>query len=198
MRYIVIFLMLFGVSELSNADSLIDLRGDAAREKLNELRIEISDKPDKISALKNAGIILHQLSRLKPIKDDIYEAEKYLKIVTKSDRDDNEALAWQGSVITMKAQFETDPGKQTFYVKSGSIKMDKAIKRDPDNTIVRLTRAYNSLEIPPFLKRTRFAVIDFEYYLALCERTKECTDDYISSAKMGLAKAKDIVALSGN
>ncbi len=198
MRHLVLTFLLLSLSHISFADSVIDLRGDKAQQKLAELRADISAQPDNAVARKEAGIILHQLSRAAPNKDDVYEAEKYLKAASKLDKSDNETLAWLGSITTMKAQFETDPGKQTFFVKSGSLKMDKAIKREPDNSVVRLTRAYNSLEIPPFLKRTRFAVVDFKHYLNLCEQTNVCTDAYILAAQQGLEKAQQIVELSGS
>jgi hypothetical protein len=59
--------------------------------------------------------------------------------------------------------------------------------------VVRLTRAYNSLEIPPFLKRTRFAIEDFQHYLKLCEQ-QTCAEKDITAAKQGLVTAQQIVA----
>lgn len=175
------------------AEAVFDLRGDAAQSRLNELRATLKADANNTQALKEAGIILHQLNRGAPDKKLVEEGEKYLKLAVRNAADDVETLAWLGSITTMKAQFDTDPGRQTFFVKSGSQKMDSAVRKAPDNQVVRLTRAYNSLEIPPFLKRTRFAVEDFQHYLKLCEQ-QTCADKDVAAAKQGLEQAQKIVA----
>lgn len=175
------------------AEAVFDLRGDAAQSRLNELRATLKADANNTQALKEAGIILHQLNRGAPDKKLVEEGEKYLKLAVRNAADDVETLAWLGSITTMKAQFDTDPGRQTFFVKSGSQKMDSAVRKAPDNQVVRLTRAYNSLEIPPFLKRTRFAVEDFQHYLKLCEQ-QTCADKDVVAAKQGLEQAQKIVA----
>ena len=48
--------------------------------------------------------------------------------------------------------------------------MDKAIRKDPDNISVRMTRAYNSKSLPSFLNRGHLAVEDFEYLADLIEK----------------------------
>ncbi|MFM8331514.1 MAG: hypothetical protein ACKN9T_07480 [Candidatus Methylumidiphilus sp.] len=170
-----------------------DLRGAEAKTALAQYETALKAKADDAAALKSAGIILHQLSRVKPDKTQVETAERYLKEAQKLQPQDPEITAWLGSVITMKALFETDPGKQTFFVKSGTRLLDKAIQQAPDNTVVRLTRAYNSLELPAFLMRTKFAVEDFKYYLQLCA-SKPCPADYVADAKAKLAVAEKTVA----
>lgn len=175
------------------AEPVFDLRGDAAQKRLEELRTLLKVDANNTQALKDAGIILHQLNRTAPNKVQVEEGEKYLKLALRNSANDVETLAWLGSITTMKAQFDTDPGRQTFFVKSGSQKMDAAIRKAPDNIVVRLTRAYNSLEIPPFLKRTRFAVEDFQHYLKLCEQ-QSCSEKDVAAAKQGLSQAEKIIA----
>ena len=41
--------------------------------------------------------------------------------------------------------------------------MDKAIKSDPDNITVRMTRGTNSKNLPAFLKRSDIGIEDFEF-----------------------------------
>ncbi|HTF98152.1 MAG TPA: hypothetical protein VL995_18590 [Cellvibrio sp.] len=184
---------LLSLTQGTLAEAVFDLRGDAAQSRLNELRATLKADANNTQALKDAGIILHQLNRGAPDKKLVEEGEKYLKLAVRNAADDVETLAWLGSITTMKAQFDTDPGRQTFFVKSGSQKMDSAVRKAPDNQVVRLTRAYNSLEIPPFLKRTRFAVEDFQHYLKLCEQ-QTCADKDVAAAKQGLEQAQKIVA----
>ncbi len=175
------------------ATEIQDLRGDAAYAALSQYEAKIKQNPNNFDALKSAGIILHQLNRSHAVQEQINKAENYLKRAIAIQSQDLESQAWLGSVITMKALFESNPGKKTFFVKMGTRMLDKAVKRAPDNTVVRLTRAYNSMELPVFLMRTKFAVEDFKHYLNLC-KTQSCPENYVADAKASLTKAKKIIA----
>jgi hypothetical protein len=87
----------------------------------------------------------------------------------------------------------TDPGKQTLYVKSGTRLMDDAVRKAPDDPVLRLIRGYNSVGLPAFLKRTRFAVEDLEHYLGLCSASG-CPARRVQEAQTNLAKAREIIA----
>ena len=173
--------------------SVVDLRGAEAEAALVELRATIEANPDQFEALRDAGIILHQLSRSEPTQARVEEGEGYLKQARKLRPDDLETQAWLGSITTMKAQFVSDPGKQTFYVKLGSRLMDSAVRKNPDDPMLRLIRGHNSMELPVFLKRTRFAVEDFETYLALCAEVP-CPAQEVELAEVRLVQAREIVA----
>jgi len=175
------------------AENVIYMSGEAAQKRLEVAKQAIKANPKNAEELKVAGILMHQMNRKDANPEYVELAEKYLKDALKLNPSDFETMAWLGSVITMKAMFESDPGKQTLFVKMGSKKMDKAIKKAPDNKVVRLTRANNSIELPAFLKRTRFAVEDFEVFLKLCE-TQNCESYEIDEANTKLAQAKSIVA----
>ncbi len=193
MKNIFILFACFIVPALSFATPPVqDLRGDAAQQALSQYETELARSPSS-TALKSAGIILHQLNRLEPNEKQVLKAEKYLKQALSITPADAELLAWLGSITTMKAMFVDNPGKKTFFVKLGTRMMDKAIKKAPQNTIVRLTRAYNSLELPAFLMRTKFAVQDFKHYLKQCESI-ECPSEYIADAKLKLATAEKIIS----
>jgi len=184
-------LLLTGFSAL--AADVYDLTGNEAKQALARNEATIKAKPNDFEALKAAGIILHQMSRTVINKELLETAENYLKQAHNLQPNDPETTAWLGSVITMKARLETNPGQQLFLVKSGTRMLDKAIQQAPDNTVVRLTRAYNSLELPAFLKRTNFAVEDFNYYLQQCT-SKNCPEHHLADARAGLAKAEKIIA----
>lgn len=172
--------------------SVIDLRGEPALTALAGYEATIAATPGDVAALKNAGIVLHQLARTDPKPETVERAERYLQEARKLDPNDPEIAAWLGSTITMKALFETDPGRQTFHVKAGTRLLDGAVRAAPDNRIVRLTRAYNSLELPPFLGRTRYAVEDLGRYLQLCDG-QPCRPADVSEAREKLALAERIV-----
>jgi len=170
-----------------------DLQGEEAKAALTQYEARISANASDVDALKSAGIILHQLNRGHADPQQVSKAEGYLEKAKDLQASDQETAAWLGSLTTMKALFETDPGQQSFYVKLGTRMLDKAIQKAPDNLVVRLTRAYNSLELPPFLKRTKFAVEDFKHYLKLCE-AQSCPQPYVSDAASKLAAAEKILA----
>lgn len=181
-----------GTAFAADAVSVIDLRGDAARSALAGYEQTLAANSADAQALKNAGIVLHQLARSEPKPETVERAENYLQQAKKLSPDDPEISAWLGSTITMKALFETDPGRQTFHVKAGTRLLDAAVRAAPDNRIVRLTRAYNSLELPPFLGRTRYAVEDLGRYLQLCDG-QPCAAADVSEAREKLALAERIV-----
>lgn len=172
---------------------VFDLKGEEAKTALSSYSARIQAKQDDFDALKNAGILLHQMNRFgSPNKEYVMKGEEYLKKAKQLSEDDQEVVAWLGSIVTMKAMFENDPGKQMFFVKQGSNYLDTAVKKAPDNMVVRLTRAYNSLELPAFLKRTRFAVEDFNYYINWCTQ-HTCPAGQLAEAKDKLKAAQKIV-----
>lgn len=194
MRHIRKFLLiatLVGVGASAQARDVINLSGTEARTALEQIQGELKTSPNDFESLKSAGIILHQMSRAKPNKEQVELGEKYLKQANQIKPTDAETKAWLGSIITMKAIFETDPGKQTFFVKLGSRSMDGAVQQEPDNTIVRLVRATNSVELPPFMKRSQFAVEDYKQYLVLCGK-QSCPAPAVEDAKEKLKLAQKI------
>jgi len=70
----------------------------------------------------------------------------------------------------MMANTTWSPIKKMSYVNKGTGLMDKAVKRDPDNVSVRMTRASNSKNLPSFLNRGDIALEDFEYLAGLIEK----------------------------
>ena len=174
---------------------VINLKGNEARAALTELQAQLKAAPADFEANKSAGIVLHQISRSAPDKAQVELGEKYLKQASQVNPQDAETAAWLGSITTMKAIFETDPGKQTFFVKLGARAMDTAVAQAPDNLVVRLVRANNSIELPPFLKRSRFAIDDYQHYLALCEK-QACPASEVTAAKTNLKLAQKLSAES--
>jgi tetratricopeptide (TPR) repeat protein len=186
--------ILLAFISVANAKSLdvVNVKGVDAKEALESFQNRIKTNADDFEALKNAGILLHQMSRISPNKTNVELGETYLKKAAQLDPKDVQIAAWLGSITTMKAIFESDPGKQTFLVKVGSRAMDQSVQRDPNNLVIRLIRANNSMELPPFLKRTQYAVEDYNHYLALCER-QSCQKAEVEEAKQKLLAAQKIV-----
>ncbi len=102
-------------------------------------------------------------------KEIVHKAEKILEKATKANPKDYELMAAHGSVLTMMAQFETKTSKKLRYVKRGTRKLDRALKKDPDNIGALLQRGGNSLGLPTFLMRTHFAKKDYLHVLELVD-----------------------------
>jgi len=170
-----------------------ELNAVEARAALGSINAELARTPDQVETLKTAGILLHQIARNDPKREDVDLAERHLKRARELAPNDHEIAAWLGSVTTMKALFETDPGRQTLWVKVGAKLMDAAIKTVPDNLVVRLVRANNSIELPPFLRRARFGVEDFGYYIDACAK-QSCGPTQVDEARQKLKRAQQLVA----
>lgn len=137
----------------------------ANRVQILEQSLEVKANPTFQRELAMIYAVIAGLDNFK--KKTVDKAENYLKSAVKTDPQDYELMATHGSVLAMKAAFEKSSMRQMMYVKKGTRKMDRAIKKDPDNIGARLQRGNNSLGLPVFLKRTHFAQKDFEHVLSL-------------------------------
>lgn len=178
---------------LAQAKDPWELSAVEARAALGPLSAELTRTPDDVEALKASGILRHQVARSGPQREDVELAERNLKRARELSPNDPEIAAWLGSVTTMKATFETDPGRQTLWVKVGTKLMDAAVKAAPDNLVVRLVRANNSVELPAFLRRARFGVEDFGYYIEACAK-RPCPTARVEEARQKLERARQLVA----
>jgi tetratricopeptide (TPR) repeat protein len=115
------------------------------------------------------------------------KAEKLLGKASKANPKNYTLMATHGSVLTMLARYEKNQGKQLRYVKLGTRKLDRAVKRDPNNIGVLQQRANNSLHLPPFLNRAHFAEKDFQKILILAGNKKSPEFKAMVHFKLGLA-----------
>jgi gas vesicle protein len=148
---------------------LSDLDGEQLAEKISEMQKILDQNPSDCETLKCLGIAYHRIAR----KDAKTYAPKAVEILTKAfeaNRKDYETMCYLGSATTMMANCTWNPMKKMAYVNKGAGLMDKAIRKDPDNISVRMTRAYNSKSLPSFLNRGHLAVEDFEYLADLIEK----------------------------
>lgn len=170
-----------------------EMSAKESRAALAGVTAQLAKTPDNVEALKTSGILLQQIARSEPKREDVEQAERHLKRARELAPADHEVAAWLGSVTTMKALFETDPGRQTLWVKVGTKLMDAAVQAAPSNLVVRLVRANNSVELPPFLRRARFGVEDFSYYIDACAK-QACSPAQVDEAKQKLKQAQQLVA----
>ena len=151
---------------------LRDLDDGQLAEKISEMQKILDQNPSDYEILKCIGIAYHRMAS----KDAKMYAPKAVETLTKAleaNKKDYQTMCYLGSATTMMAKNTWNPMKKMGYVNKGAGLMDKAIRKDPDNISVRMTRAYNSKNLPSFLNRGHLAVEDFEYLADLIEKNPE-------------------------
>ncbi|MDI6704511.1 MAG: tetratricopeptide repeat protein [bacterium] len=132
----------------------------------------LKKNPSDVNVLKTLGIAYHNLSVIG--KKGV--CQKAFSILTKAYElapHDYEILVYLGSTHTLLGRDATLPLTRVYQVIKGCRIMDKAVSKVPDNIIVRLTRAHNSLALPSFFKRAKYAEEDLLYLLKLSKKAPE-------------------------
>ena len=178
---IILAMVFWSAAPVSAKDcqELRDLDGEQLAEKISEMQKVLDQNPSDFETMKGIGVAYHRMAR----KDAKTYAPKAVEILTKAfeaNKKDYETMCYLGSATTTMAQTTWNPMKKMSYVNKGAALMDKAIRKDPDNVSVRMTRAYNSKSLPSFLNRGHLAVEDFEYLADLIEKNPE---SYVSIKK---------------
>jgi cytochrome c-type biogenesis protein CcmH/NrfG len=148
---------------------LSDLDCEQLEETITEMQKALEQKPFDRETMKCLGIAYHRMAK----KDAKTYAPESVELLTKAlaaNKKDYEIMCYLGSATTMLAKNTWNPMKKMACVNKGTGLMDKAIRKDPDNISVRMTRAYNSKSLPSFLNRGHLAVEDFEYLADLIEK----------------------------
>ena len=148
---------------------LRDLDDGQLGEKISELQKILDQNPSDYETMKGIGIAYHRMAK-KTAKKYAPKAVEALAKAFEANKKDYETMCYLGSATTMMAKRTWNPMKKMSYVNKGAALMDKAIRKDPDNVSVRMTRAYNSKNLPSFLNRGHLAVEDFEYLADLIEK----------------------------
>lgn len=151
---------------------LKDLTDVQLSEKISGFKERLEQNPSDFEALKALGIAYHIKAR-KDAKKFAPRAVKYLTRAYEINKKDYEIVCYLGSATTMMAKTTWNPIKKMSYVNKGTGLMDKAVRRDPDNVSIRMTRAGNSKSLPSFLNRGEIAFEDFEYLADLIEKNPE-------------------------
>jgi len=138
-------------------------------EKISGLQKGLDQNPTDYEALKALGIAYHIKARKDP-KEYTPRAVEFLSRAYEINKKDDETMCYLGSATTMMAKTTWNPIKKMLYVNKGTGLMDKAVKKDPDNASVRMTRASNSKNLPSFLNRGEIALEDFEHLAGLIEK----------------------------
>jgi tetratricopeptide (TPR) repeat protein len=165
-------LLIAAVAWAEDWHELQDMGDRELAEKIAEFQERLNQNPADFEILKALGIAFHR----KANEDAKKFAPKAVEFLTKAheiDTKDYETMCYMGSATTMMARTTWNPVKKMGYVNKGTGFMDKAVRRDPDNIFVRLTRAFNSKSLPSFLERGHIALEDFEHLAGLIEKNPD-------------------------
>jgi tetratricopeptide (TPR) repeat protein len=138
-------------------------------EKISEFQEKLNQNPADYEALKAIGIA-YSIKAKEDVKTYAPKAVEFLTRAHEIDTKDYETMCYLGSDTTMMARTTLNPVKKMSYVNKGTGFMDKAVRKNPDNISVRLTRAFNSKSLPSFLERGHIALEDFEHLAGLIEK----------------------------
>ncbi len=181
-----IWLMLFSVSAV-NAQTVIPDTLEQRKSRVQDLeqQSDLDAQPAKLRELAMIHAVIAGLDE--PTPEATVRAVKILERAEKTNPKDYELMAAHGSVLTMMARFQKKTSQQLRYTKKGFRKMDRALKKDPDNIGALLQRANNSLHMPVFLKRTHYARRDFKHILKLVDDKKDSNFKAMVMFQLGLA-----------
>jgi tetratricopeptide (TPR) repeat protein len=161
-----VYSVLFGLALLSSA---------LGQDKIRELEQRVQSNPRDESALMDLGRLYHDQGT----SGDENAVKKGLECFDKAlaiDSTNAVALAYRGSLWTMRARDAWWPPSKLNDLRRGASELDRAVEIDPGNIMVRLIRGINGLGLPAFVGRLPTSLEDFIVLLrhpALPEQTRE-------------------------
>jgi tetratricopeptide (TPR) repeat protein len=145
------------------------------QDKVTELERRVQSNPKDESALMELGRLYHDQGT----SGDDNAVEKSFECFDKAlaiDSMNAVALAYRGSLWTMRARDSWWPPSKLNHLRRGGAELDRAVEIAPDNIMVRLLRGINGLGLPAFAGRLPTSLEDFIILLrhpALPEQTRE-------------------------
>jgi tetratricopeptide (TPR) repeat protein len=162
-----VFLLLTSLAYAEERPENMDLK--ALLVQAAQLQNRLDQNPSDYETLRGLGTVYHSLA-LKDSKAYAKKAVQYLEQAHQKRIDDNVVHCYLGSAYTMLAKDASNPFDKLSLVNKGIECMDKAVRKDPDDITVRVTRANNSMRLPKFLNRRSIAYEDFEHLAGLFEK----------------------------
>jgi len=145
------------------------------QDKVTELERRVQSNPKDESALMELGRLYHD----RGASGDDTAVEKGLQCFDTAlaiDSMNAVALAYRGSLWTMRARDSWWPPSKLNHLRRGGAELDRAVEIAPDNIMVRLLRGINGLGLPAFVGRLPTSLEDFIVLLrhpAFPEQTRE-------------------------
>ena len=135
-----------------------------SQQSIKDLQAQVTRAPHDIKALTDLGIAYHN-EGVAGNKEAVEKGFACFDTALALDPTNAVALAFRGSLWTMRGRDAWWPFTKMSDVDKGIDQMDKAVDLAPDNVSVRLTRGINSVQLPSMFKRLGTAIKDFYYLL---------------------------------
>lgn len=160
----------------------------ALKHTIERYQHEVSQKPNDAQALFRLGQALHDISNLYGVQDGT-EAVRYLQ--ESYDLDPTAiTLAYLGSAWTLAGRDAKNPLTKINDVLKGTGLLDDAVKKAPDDVIVRRIRLENSYALPDIFQRKAIAEKDADFLLHLYLKDPHAFDGKYDPAYVFLFKAR--------
>ena len=145
----------------------MDLKG--LEEQAEQLEARVNKNAADYATLRELALVYHYMA-LKDSKTYAKKAVQRLDEAFRKKPDDNVVLCYLGNAYVLSAKDGGGQADRAANVNRGFEYMDKAVRRAPDDVIVRLTRGMNAKASPKFLGRRPVAYEDFEYLADLIDK----------------------------
>lgn len=134
------------------------------QESAEELEGVLKQKPGDMETLIKLGRMYHDQG-VAGNDDAVEKGFTCLDKALQIDPSNAIALAYRGSLWTLRARNAWWPFTKLKNVDKGIDELDKAVDLAPDNITVRLVRGINSVNLPSMFRRLPIAIKDFDYLL---------------------------------
>jgi tetratricopeptide (TPR) repeat protein len=145
--------------------SFLFLSLSLCQQSIRELEATLQQKPNDIGTLVALGKLYHDQGAAGS-EESVEKGFTCLDKALQLEPTNAVALAYRGSLWTMRGRDAWFPFTKLSHVDKGIDELDKAADLAPDNISVRLTRGINSMQLPSIFKRLGTALKDFSYLLA--------------------------------
>ena len=122
----------------------------AGQEEIRELESRLKASPNDESVLMELGRLYHDLG-VGGDEKAVARAFELFDHAVKLDSSNAVALAYRGSVWTLRARDSWWPPNKLSYLRNGGEDLDGAVSMEPGNIMVRMIRGVNGLGLPDFL-----------------------------------------------
>lgn len=163
--FIILLLMLsMAIPAIAAETKIAYLSPEKAEQELKTLLPQYETTPKDTKLLMEIGLCYHSIGGAGEA-DAVVKSIEFFQKVLDIEPNNNEAKAWLGSATCIRARDVWFVDAMNYTNKGTSI-MDVAVKAEPDNLNVRMTRGTTYLYMPSFLGKDGIAVSDFEFVAA--------------------------------
>ncbi len=135
-----------------------------SQQSVQTLEAQLAANPRDVNVLMNLGIAYHSQG-VAGNEDAVDKGFACFDTLLSIEPTNAVALAFQGSLWTLRARDAWWPFTKMKYVDKGIDEMDKAVDLAPEDVSVRLTRGITSVNLPSMFHRLGTALKDFSFLL---------------------------------